>query len=199
MRNAWRTVGLVGGCGVLIGLAVFVRSLNWTPTTPEEARTHAVKVLANARTAQELRKAVGGLGVLLVCQDGSWIAIRYDDSHEANSFWSCALAFDSDGNWYESNYHFCGNLGGYLGTRESYAAMEEAGPIPSYQQAELYGWEVAGTFDVHQTPGALYAIEKSANLEQAIPILLRIQFRRLTEATQPQFKGKLPSMILGWQ
>ena len=37
------------------------------------------------------------------------ISIYYQDSHSP-IFWSCSIALDSEGKWYESDLHYCGYL-----------------------------------------------------------------------------------------
>jgi hypothetical protein len=66
------------------------------------------KILAVA-TESQLQTAVGPLGCVLRFPDGSWLAIRYADSH-AMASWSFAAARDSGGMHYESTEHFCGAL-----------------------------------------------------------------------------------------
>ena len=58
-------------------------------------------------TAAELEDAVGDLGAVFHFHDGSWIAVRYNDSHSMAP-WSFAIALDSGGLWFESTEHFCG-------------------------------------------------------------------------------------------
>ena len=78
---------------------------------PFFARREAQRLLSAASTPQQLQEAVGRLGALYTFPDGSWLAIRYRDSH-GGGIWSLAIARDSGGNWYQSREHFCGAFSG---------------------------------------------------------------------------------------
>jgi hypothetical protein len=73
---------------------------------PLVERYRARRALASA-SATELEHVVGPLGRVFRFPDGSWIAIRYRDSHSSPG-WSLAVARDSAGKWFESREHFCG-------------------------------------------------------------------------------------------
>jgi len=85
-------------------------------------RQAAITALSTAKTINELQQAVGGLGIFVPLQDGSWIAIVYHDIHAARIS-SLAIARDSGGNWFESDRHFCGTLSAYRQERQSRAEM----------------------------------------------------------------------------
>ena len=74
-----------------------------------QAESESVRLLSEAKSTNELAEAVGSLGVMMQLTNGGRIAIRYRDMHSPG-FFSCAIARDSDGNWFESRRHFCGNL-----------------------------------------------------------------------------------------
>jgi hypothetical protein len=76
---------------------------------PREVRTESKALLLAARTSEDLKQAIGPYGAFVAAGDGSWIAIRYRDTH-AGHILSLALALDSEGHWYESRRHFCGSL-----------------------------------------------------------------------------------------
>jgi hypothetical protein len=76
----------------------------------ERAKSH--RVLAAAKTPDELRAAVGSWGRFFPLKDGSWVAVRYRDSHPYPGY-SCAVALDSDGHWFHSSRHFCGRFRNY--------------------------------------------------------------------------------------
>src|SRR4051812_43996917 len=63
---------------------------------PFFARREAQRLLSAASTPQQLQEAVGSLGASYTFPDGSWLAIRYRDSH-ARGIWSVAIARDSGG------------------------------------------------------------------------------------------------------
>jgi hypothetical protein len=76
---------------------------------PPLDRIKARRVLSRARSPEELRAAVGSLGAFFPLRDGSWVAVRYTDTHAAPGY-SCAVAYDSGGQWLYSNHHFCGRF-----------------------------------------------------------------------------------------
>ncbi|MEZ5326703.1 MAG: hypothetical protein R3F19_16780 [Verrucomicrobiales bacterium] len=75
-------------------------------------RREALTMLSAAKTTNELQQAVGGLGIFIPLRDGSWIAIRYRDTH-AGRIESLAVARDSGESWFESDHHFCGAFSAY--------------------------------------------------------------------------------------
>jgi len=81
-------------------------------------RRESLSALATASSSNELRQAVGDLGIFIPIRDGSWIAIRYRDSH-AGRIASLAIARDSGGGWFESDVHFCGAFNAYNHERQS--------------------------------------------------------------------------------
>jgi hypothetical protein len=87
-----------------------------------QTKQAAVKVLAAAHTTNELAAATGSYGLFLPLNHGGWITIHYQDTH-AGGVWSCAVALDSGGGWFESDYHFCGGLRGWPRMKE-FAAEE---------------------------------------------------------------------------
>ncbi len=87
------------------GLLAYALFVPWYPQT----RGKSVRILAAAKTTNELRKAVGSLGLFIPLTNNAWIAIRYRDSH-SGGIRSCAVARDSGGGWFESDRHFCGSL-----------------------------------------------------------------------------------------
>ena len=111
-------------CVVLMLLLVFP-SYVAAGIAPPLVRAKARRVLAAARTPDELHQAVGSLGRFFPLEDGSWVAVRYRDSHTAG--YSCAVALDSGGGWFYSSRHFCGRFQHYdviqKKTRELAAAM----------------------------------------------------------------------------
>jgi len=76
---------------------------------PPLDRIKARRALSTAKTPEELRAAVGRLGAYFPLRDGSWVAVRYTDTHAAPGY-SCAVARDSGGQWFYSSRHFCGRF-----------------------------------------------------------------------------------------
>jgi len=90
----------------IVFLAAYVTYLHLL-IDPIFSRMESRRLLSNAATPEQLEEAVGTLGVFYTFPDGSWLAIRYRDSH-AGGIWSMAVARDSGGGWYQSSEHFCG-------------------------------------------------------------------------------------------
>lgn len=74
-----------------------------------KAKGEAVRELSAAKTPLARTNAVGGKGIVIGLTNGTWLAIRYRDSHSIPGY-SCAITLDSEGKWLESDYHFCGQL-----------------------------------------------------------------------------------------
>jgi hypothetical protein len=140
-------------CLALIVLFVFPGYVAAVIAPPLD-RAEARRVLTAAKTPEDLRKAVGSLGRLFVLRDGSWVAVRYTDSH-AYPGYSCAVAVDSGGRWFYSSRHFCGRFRIYdrieRRTRELAAAVgdDEATVQRALrrQDEELYDLATAATLD----------------------------------------------------
>jgi hypothetical protein len=97
------------------------------------------------------------LGVFVPLRDGSWIAIRYRDTH-AGRIAALAVARDSGGGWFQSEYHFCGALCGYQRVRQK---MEEL-------RAEL---AKLGDTDTNTTTSAKSDTEATLDVMFAAPSL----------------------------
>lgn len=94
---------------------------------PLFARWEAQRILSAAASPEALQRAVGPLGAFFTFPDGSWVAIRYRDSH-AGGLWSVAIARDSGGQWYQSREHFCGAFSSFSQVRDiSFAIGESLG------------------------------------------------------------------------
>jgi hypothetical protein len=77
----------------------------WSRKTRHESQ----QILRAARTTNELAAVVGRYGCFLTFRDGSWMAIRYCDTH-AGILASSSVTRDSGGAWFESSEHFCGSF-----------------------------------------------------------------------------------------
>jgi hypothetical protein len=121
---------------------------------PPLDRAKAHRLLTAAKSLTELRIAVGSLGRVFVLGDGSWVAVRYTDSH-AYPGYSCAVALDSGGHWFYSSQHFCGRFRIYTQTekrtREFASALGDDEAIVRTrlreQDQELYSLASAATLD----------------------------------------------------
>jgi hypothetical protein len=120
--------------------------------------------LADAKSLQELEATVSYLGVVLHVRNGEWIAIRYRDRHRLPS-WSVAVALDSQGHWFVSRRHFCGRLSGYAWLRR-------------------VGQDLEGFED-------LVAIEQAADLAEAWPLLMGLEFHPADCTLTPGMTGPL--------
>ena len=115
MRNSWikRLSAILAGL-VLLGLGVaFMQPYVAARSALARERSHAIELLQDASTVEELNDAVGYLGLFQPISDHDWIAIRYKDMHVSPGFWSYATALDSEGHWYVSTYHHCGRFQSY--------------------------------------------------------------------------------------
>jgi hypothetical protein len=134
----------------------------------EAAEVESVQELRRAASWEQLQEAVGCLGLVLRLPNGSWIAIRYRDSH-ATKFWSSAVALDSEGKWFVSRYHYCGNLAGYRWYKENRGATPKGPELPLHT--------------------SLRAIEGAATLDEARHLLTGLGFEPLSGPGQPAFTG----------
>jgi hypothetical protein len=134
---------------------------------PPLDRAKAHRVLAAAATPEELRKAVGLLGALILLGDGSWIAVRYTDSH-AYPGYSCAVALDSDGQWFSSTRHFCGRFSSYEQNKKRAQDL----------RAALGHDEEAMQKALHAQDEELYNLATAATLDEARTKLLRMGFSK---------------------
>lgn len=96
---------------LLVCVVLFFTYVEWLHLVidPFFAQREARRLLSAASTPQQLQEAVGSRGAFFTFPDGSWLAIRYRDSH-MGGVWSVAVARDSGGNWYQSRKHFCGSF-----------------------------------------------------------------------------------------
>jgi hypothetical protein len=93
--------------GILILLSPWLFCLGITRWSHEAAEAESFRHLTAANSVEELREVVGHLGPVFEFPDGSWVALRYRDSHGLFG-WSSTVGRDSNGNWYTSDRHFCG-------------------------------------------------------------------------------------------
>jgi hypothetical protein len=147
---------------LLAGLVCFFVFPFWRPMV---WRSQSVKALSAANDETALREAVGSLGVFIPVKDGSWIAIRYTDSHSGYIF-SMAIARDSGGQWFESKYHFCGEFRFF-----DQWVRAQSQPADSAERLNA----AAYVFDDEH--GDLRDIFNAPNLPKARAALLRAGFR----------------------
>jgi hypothetical protein len=111
------------------------------------ADKNAIQVLQQVQTTNELAQVVGDLGVFLTFQDGSWMAIKYSDSH-AGRVVSSAIIRDSEDQWYSSDYHFCGYFTVYKERVEAAKRIENLTDEDLSKGANSLA--MAGFEDIHQ-------------------------------------------------
>ncbi len=128
---------------LLIGVVVFILALYawlWGPLAPYKAHLQqssaeaaSFEILARAASPEELEEAVESLGLFLKYPDGSWLAIRYRDSHYY-PMWSSSVARDSGGSWFTSQVHFCGRFQYYRHCKEQGEELREAFDLDPVRQ-----------------------------------------------------------------
>ena len=109
---------------VLILLLVVFPGFFAAVVGPPLDRIQARRALSHAKTPEELRMAVGQLGAFFPLRDGSWVAVRYTDTHAAPGY-SCAVAHDSGGQWFYSSHHFCGRFRIYVQVEQQTRELAE--------------------------------------------------------------------------
>jgi hypothetical protein len=168
----------------LTGIVVyngFVAPARWYSST----RADSISVLKTAESTNQLTDVVGPVGLFLALTNGSWIAIRYVDSHGGWALYlpwpvinSCAIAKDSGGGWFESDRHFCGNLKYWHRRKEVVEGALEA----QQQHPEIFTNRVSSTsFDSPNLPkyGEMLALENAPDLAAARAALRQIGFNPL--------------------
>ena len=102
IRRLLNILGLVALLALLVVILINFSEPAWTWHTRWESK----RLLAAAKTTNELTEAVGKLGCFLTFPDNSWMAIRYRDTH-GGILASSAIVRDSGGTWFESTEHYC--------------------------------------------------------------------------------------------
>ena len=75
-------------------------------------KNETIKFFKSEKSITKIQSAISDLGIFITYSDNSWIAIQYADSHTILG-WSLAIACTSDGNLYQSDFHFCGRFKAY--------------------------------------------------------------------------------------
>ncbi len=167
---------LLSGFLLLLGFAVygfFIYPRVWYPLT----RRESLRILTQAKGTNELAQSVGHYGLMMHLTNGGWIAIRYRDMHRG-FFASCAVARDNEGNWFESDRHFCGSLSFWPRFKETEATEKEM----REKYPDLYTNKVSraesdnGMFPSHHE---MMAIEAATNMVAAREALRTIGFKPL--------------------
>lgn len=156
-----------------LAYAFFNYPAMWYPLT----RRESVKILTRAKGTNELAQLVGRYGLLLQLTNSGWIAIRFRDAHRG-FFASCAVARDSEGNWFESDRHFCGSLSFWPRFKETEAAEQET----REKYPDLYTNKLSraesdnGMFPSYRE---MMAVEAATNMMAAREALQAIGFKPL--------------------
>ena len=103
---------------------------------PSAWRLKSEEMLRSARTEDDLRKAVGHLGCFFRYPEGSWLAIRYTDTHSF-PITSCSVALDSSGRWLHSWEHYCGTFAFYQHCVERTREMARATGLGEDEAARM--------------------------------------------------------------
>ena len=96
----------------------------WQSSTKKES----ICILEDVDPVKEREHIYGPSSVTLffTYPGDAWMAFRYCDSHHGGVF-SSTIVRDSEGQWFESNYHFCALLRAYRGEYERQIAARENG------------------------------------------------------------------------
>lgn len=183
-----------------VGLVILIiAGIWWLPTISGYFASKAsFRELAAASNAAELREACyrKSLGTIFSFDDGSWIAVSYRDSHGGAGF-SSAIALDSKGRWYSSEFHFCGM---FLGLRAQQAERYELGVLLSEnrvtpdmkqavikQLADARAYFAGNHLGNSPRPGA---VALAATLDEAVVKLREAGFEDI-EGPTSNFRGEL--------
>lgn len=164
--RAFKVVIAVTGL-VAIGAAIFLYYSSpdrWLAYT----RENSIQALTAAENHQQLEEAVKPNGVLVYAKDGSWVAIRYRDTHYLSPIQSLAIAKDSGGRWFSCERHFCGWLTSFARERtriEDPNALEEMFP-PSPGSRGQVGYERMEALFSSADLGALRASLKQMGFQE---------------------------------
>ena len=120
-----------------------------------------VAQLAGVQTYTDAEAAMDDLDVLLGQPEGPWVVIAYSDTHSMMKV-SSAVARTSDGRWFVSNEHFCGQFSGYA----------------AYRDSPLESWEGPGEREdeLREHNPRLYAIDHAASVDEAVATLEAMGF-----------------------
>jgi hypothetical protein len=129
-------------------------------------RKDSLRVLASAKSTDELTAAINPLGLFLTFPDGSWMAIRYKDMHSWSNR-SMSIALDSGGQWFESPHHFCGMLAGYRSKYELRRLARESG---NTEDAEVMRFLSLSAYS------GIHAVAESKTLVEARRQLAKMDF-----------------------
>lgn len=179
-----RLVRAAFGLGIVCVALVAWYQLIGPAASYRETRSRSIAKLAGATSIEELDKVTSGLGVHLRLSDGSWIAIRYWDSHALTNFYSCAVALCSDGSWYESDWHFCGTLRQYTDRTRTFT---EAGADDSLTGTERTSVS-SGSF-AQEPARTLQRIERASSLNEAKGLLVSLRFTPLHTESHSALAG----------
>jgi hypothetical protein len=144
----------------------------WYPWT----RNDSIRILTAAQTKNDLKQVLSW-GAFIPLTNGSWIAIRYRDSHLGGIF-SCAVARDSGGGWFESDRHFCGSLSGFWSELKIREGMTKEEMLAA-DIRPLTNLVYLGRSDYSHVPtiDELEPIALAPDLESARRELVRVGFR----------------------
>ncbi len=175
-----RRIGHLGAAFVpLAYLAVFVLQ---PMLAPGMSRRESIRLLTEAAKEGHPESAANGLGIFLKYPDGSWLTIRYQDSHSAPG-WSMAVALDSTGDLYVSEHHFCGAFRGY----KHMIALRDPDEILRGEHMDQQADDQLKRQNTPEPPrfsgimDQIHELASAPDLQTAIPLLLRLHFRPLAK------------------
>jgi hypothetical protein len=132
--------------------------------------------MTSAQSVRELTNALAS-GLFIPLTNNAWIAIRYVHSHAGGPF-SCAVARDSGGAWFESDRGFCGFFALWSHVKlqiEGEKEMKRLDPEYSPKHPSI-AEQNDGVTPSYQE---MVAIESAPDLESARRTLQKIGFRPL--------------------
>jgi hypothetical protein len=174
---------------VLVGIAIPL-AISFLPNPAiARARNRSIQLLAEAADAPAMEQAVGSLGIIFHLANGSWIAIRYVDTHYGG-IWSSSVALDSQGDWFESDVHFCGQFKIY---RDRWDHTLEVLQNPRTPKDEKNWW--LENCPVEAAPAPIWHLEASPGLKSAREKLLALGFKQLNIQTVPKMSGAWPEKV----
>ena len=145
--------------GLLLVYTFLIEPVIWR----SKNRSELIAILKQAIGPDQQEPIAGGTGLAVTYPDGSWLTIRYRDTH-AGSVSSIAIAHDSAGGWHESTEHYCA----LLGAARDIAAGRNGIRIPEPPPPEAKGR--------HYWSSNLAAIVNSETLNEATHHLKQLGF-----------------------
>ena len=121
--------------GLLLAYVFFIAPFIWR----SKNRSESIAVLKQAIGPEQQEHIAGESGLAVTYPDGSWLTIRYRDTH-GGPVSSIAIAHDSAGGWHESTEHYCALLGSARDIAAGRNGMRIPEPPPPEAKGSRY-WD----------------------------------------------------------